>query len=129
MIAGGALSRFLRVRRGVGGGPGNLGPGREAASAGTSEPRPSPEAPGTAGQTAVTIYSSPTCGCCAQYAAYLEEEGFQGTVARMKNVDDIKDSLGLPDDGRSCHTAVIGRSFVEGHVPVAAIAKLLEEQP
>ena len=114
---------------GAGGGPSNQGPGREAASVGTAEPRASPEARGTTGQTAVTIYSSPTCGCCAQYAVYLEEEGFQVTLERTNNVDEIKDSLGIPDDVRSCHTAVIGRYFVEGHVPVAAIAKLLEEQP
>jgi hypothetical protein len=29
----------------------------------------------------------------------------------------------------SCHTAKIGNYIVEGHVPAAAVAKLLEQQP
>ncbi len=50
-------------------------------------------------------------------------------MAMTDNVDEIKDRLNIPQDMWSCHTAVIGGYFVEGHVPVAAIRKLLEEQP
>jgi hypothetical protein len=30
---------------------------------------------------------------------------------------------------RSCHTSTIGRYFVEGHVPFAAIQQLMEQRP
>jgi hypothetical protein len=30
---------------------------------------------------------------------------------------------------RSCHTLTIGGYFIEGHVPVEAVRKLLDEQP
>jgi hypothetical protein len=78
---------------------------------------------------AITIYSSPTCGCCAQYATYLEDEGFTVTLVRTDGIDEIKDRFGIPQDMRSCHTSVIRDYFVEGHVPVAAIQKLLTEEP
>ena len=78
---------------------------------------------------AITIYSSPTCGCCAAYATYLEDEGFAVTLVRTNSVDEIKDRFGIPEDMRSCHTSVIGDYFVEGHVPAAAIQKLLTEKP
>jgi hypothetical protein len=45
------------------------------------------------------------------------------------DVDEIKDDLGIPETMHSCHTTLIGEYFVEGHVPVEAIQKLLEEQP
>jgi len=41
----------------------------------------------------------------------------------------LKDRLGVPPFLRSCHTAVVGRYFVEGHVPAEAIAKLLRQSP
>jgi hypothetical protein len=41
----------------------------------------------------------------------------------------VKVRLGVPTTLYSCHTAQIGKYIVEGHVPVPAIAKLLEEKP
>ncbi len=41
----------------------------------------------------------------------------------------VAKKLGVPDRVRSCHTAVIGGYFVEGHVPAADIRKLLRERP
>ncbi|MDR7554669.1 MAG: DUF411 domain-containing protein [Armatimonadota bacterium] len=44
-------------------------------------------------------------------------------------LDEVKHRHRVPHELASCHTAVAGRYFVEGHVPVAAIARLLREQP
>ena len=30
---------------------------------------------------------------------------------------------------QSCHTAILGKYFIEGHVPLEAINKLLKERP
>ncbi len=79
--------------------------------------------------TVITVYSSPTCSCCHGYEAYLEENGFEVEPIRTEDVSEIKDDLNIPDDMRSCHTAKVGEYFIEGHVPVEAIWKLLEEQP
>lgn len=36
---------------------------------------------------------------------------------------------GIGDSVASCHTAVVDGYTIEGHVPVAAISRLLSEQP
>ena len=77
----------------------------------------------------VTLYKSPNCGCCVKHTAYLEDQGFQVDVRLVDNMQSIKDMYQIPMGMQSCHTAIIGNYFVEGHVPVEAINKLLEEQP
>ena len=77
----------------------------------------------------VTLYSSPTCGCCHEYEKYLEENGFEVEPISTDDLTEIKDNLSIPTDMQSCHTVTIEGYFVEGHVPVKAIRKLLEEQP
>ncbi len=47
----------------------------------------------------------------------------------VDDVTDMKNDLGIPQDMWSCHTSMVGDYFVEGHVPVEAIRKLLDEQP
>ena len=37
----------------------------------------------------------------------------------------IKEQMGVPDAVWSCHTAVIGKYVIEGHVPIEAIQDLL----
>lgn len=41
----------------------------------------------------------------------------------------VKEAYGVPSAMTSCHTSDIGGYFVEGHVPMGAIDKLLAEQP
>lgn len=77
----------------------------------------------------VVVYRSPTCGCCAQYEEYLEGEGFSIQSEVTEDMDAIKDQYGVPAEAESCHTALFGDYVVEGHVPIEAIDKLLEEEP
>jgi hypothetical protein len=46
-----------------------------------------------------------------------------------ENIGAVKDVYGIPAEMRSCHTSTIGRYFVEGHVPFAAIQQLMEQHP
>ena len=41
-------------------------------------------------------------------------------------MDAIKDEMGVPKGVRSCHTALLERYLVEGHVPAADLRRLLE---
>ena len=84
---------------------------------------------GDQAQAIVTVYSSPTCGCCHGYEEYLEEHGFEVESIRTDDVPEMKDELKIPEEMRSCHTAKVGEYYIEGHVPVEAIWKLLEEHP
>jgi hypothetical protein len=78
--------------------------------------------------TAVTLYKSPTCGCCEKYVDYLRENGFAVEDVNESDMDAIKKRHGVSHIA-SCHTALVGGYVVEGHVPVAAIRKLLKEKP
>ena len=50
----------------------------------------------TATKPEITVYKSPTCGCCKEWVTYLEEEGFAVSAIDHDNVDQIKVELGLP---------------------------------
>lgn len=78
---------------------------------------------------AVTLYKSPNCGCCSGHAKALEEAGFSVTIEETNDLAMVKRSHNIPANGESCHTSVIGDYVVEGHVPLEAIEKLLDEKP
>jgi hypothetical protein len=60
---------------------------------------------------------------------HLRAGGFAPTVHDEEDMDAIKDSMGVPGAVRSCHTAVLGRYVIEGHVPVDDIRRLLADRP
>lgn len=78
----------------------------------------------------IDIYKSLTCGCCDVYSNYVD-----GKVSSRVNVFDIQDSneikrqYGVPSELQSCHTTIVEGYFIEGHVPLEAVEKLLKEQP
>ena len=47
----------------------------------------------------------------------------------MTSLDLIKKKHNIPGEMQSCHTSVVGKYFIEGHVPIEAINKLLKDQP
>lgn len=78
---------------------------------------------------AMTVYKSPTCGCCAAWVDHVKAAGFRVTVVDTSNLEPIKARYGvLPGQG-SCHTATVGGYVIEGHVPAADIRRLLTERP
>jgi hypothetical protein len=78
--------------------------------------------------TEITLHKSPTCGCCEKYVDYLRENGFAVRAVNESDMDAIKDRHGVSHVA-SCHTALVNGYVVEGHVPVAAIRKMLKEKP
>ena len=78
----------------------------------------------------VTVYKSPTCGCCTKWVTYLEDNGYPVKAIDTTTMDEVKASLGLSDNRlKSCHTAVVDGYIVEGHVPVSDIERLISEKP
>jgi hypothetical protein len=98
-------------------------------SGGSDGTATSPPAVSNVGELAITVYKSPTCGCCSGWEEYLREHGFSVTSVPTDDMDSVKGEHGIPEDMQSCHTAVIGDYYIEGHVPIEAIMQLLEEQP
>ncbi|WP_224418222.1 MULTISPECIES: DUF411 domain-containing protein [unclassified Modicisalibacter] len=79
--------------------------------------------------TDATLHRNPNCGCCEQYARYLEKQGWEVDVVSENDLSSIKREAGVPESLASCHTMQVGDYVVEGHVPLAAIDKLLRETP
>ncbi|MFH0951678.1 MAG: DUF411 domain-containing protein [Patescibacteria group bacterium] len=76
-----------------------------------------------------TVYKSPTCGCCVKHSAYLKDNGFAVQIEKTDDMSAVKAEHQIPQNMESCHTTVIGDYFIEGHVPIEAIEKLLTEKP
>ena len=84
---------------------------------------------GKSGQK-ITVYKSPTCGCCQGWADYLKDNGFTVETVNTSKLDEIRKEHGLTNPRlASCHTAVVGGYVVEGHVPADDIWRLLSERP
>lgn len=77
----------------------------------------------------MTVYKSPTCGCCSAWIDHVRGGGFTVAVRDINDLDSVKKDLGIPAALGSCHTAVVGRYLVEGHVPADVIDKMLAERP
>lgn len=77
----------------------------------------------------ITVYKTPTCGCCSAWVEHLSAAGFDAQIIDRPDLTPMRARFGAPEDLRSCHFAIIGRYIVEGHVPAASINKLLSDAP
>ena len=78
---------------------------------------------------AVTVYKSPTCGCCTAWAEHMEAAGFPVETVDVDDLGAVKARHGIPPAYGSCHTATVGGYAVEGHVPAEDVKRLLAERP
>lgn len=81
------------------------------------------------GRPRIEVYKTPTCGCCGAWADHMERAGFPVSRHDLEVLDPIKTRAGVPAELESCHTAFVAGYALEGHVPLAAIEKLLAERP
>ena len=77
----------------------------------------------------VEVFKTPSCGCCNGYVLFLEKEKFKVKQTNMGSLHAIKQKFNIPLEMQSCHTTTMDKYFIEGHVPLEAINKLLKEQP
>ncbi len=77
----------------------------------------------------IMLYKNPQCGCCGAYANYLRGNGFAVTVVETQDLPLMNARYGVPHAFQSCHLTTVDRYFVEGHVPVDVIKRLLAEKP
>jgi hypothetical protein len=79
--------------------------------------------------TAITVYKTPTCGCCSAWIDHLKENGFAVTAKDVPDLTALKRHYGVTQELASCHTGFVNGYVIEGHVPADAITKLLREAP
>ncbi|MCQ0093617.1 DUF411 domain-containing protein [Roseovarius sp. M141] len=77
----------------------------------------------------MVVTKTPNCGCCTAWADLAAAEGYDVEIIENADYTATKHAHGVPGDLASCHSARIGGYVVEGHVPFAALAKLLRDKP
>lgn len=77
----------------------------------------------------MSVYKSPSCGCCQKWVDYMRSHGFDPKVQDVENIGAVKLKLGVREEFSSCHTSEIGGYVVEGHVPVETVQRMLKERP
>ena len=84
-------------------------------------------------ELAMTVYKTPTCGCCQKWVDHLHENNLASNVVSMDDLSPIKTKYNIAGQYRSCHTGVVtteaGGYIFEGHVPAEHIAAFLENPP
>lgn len=82
----------------------------------------------TAG-TKLQLIKDPNCGCCADHALYMRDHGYVVEISESERLTEMRAELGVPEQMAGCHVILADGYVIEGHVPAAAIDKLLTEKP
>jgi hypothetical protein len=77
----------------------------------------------------ILVHKDPNCGCCTGWVRHLKDAGFAVTVEETRDLQPVRKRLGVPADLAACHTAEVDGYVLEGHVPAAAVRRLLEKRP
>jgi hypothetical protein len=95
--------------------------------------KPTPAAqvkkPAVAAQATGKVYLTPTCGCCSKWVDHMAASGFALERVVTTELEAVAPRKGVPAGLRSCHTAVIGKYLIEGHVPADVVKRLQKENP
>lgn len=83
----------------------------------------------TADSPEITVYRSPTCGCCGKWLEHMKANQFKVKDVISDNMPAIKQQYGVPAQLASCHTAIVNGYVIEGHVPASDVKRLLTEKP
>ena len=86
-------------------------------------------AAGGAAPIKISVYKSPSCGCCGEWVKHMQANGFDVQVIPMEDVSSVARASGVPNKLGSCHTALVGAYVIEGHVPADLVKKILNEKP
>lgn len=78
--------------------------------------------------TAVEVYKSSTCKCCAKWVDHMRANGFTVNTHDVGNKE-ARERAGISTHLGSCHTALVDGYAIEGHVPAEDIKRLLRERP
>jgi hypothetical protein len=98
-------------------------------SGGLQAQKPAPKAMQKPAAVAGKVFLTPTCGCCGKWVDHMKAAGFDMEREVTTELEKVAPRQKVPVNLRSCHTAVIGKYLIEGHVPADVVQKLLKEGP
>lgn len=83
--------------------------------------------------SSMTVYKTPTCGCCGKWVDHVNENGFKSKVVELNELSSIKKQYSIQGRYQSCHTGVVshanGDYIFEGHIPSEYIHSFLANPP
>lgn len=96
----------------------------------TSTPALGTGAPSDAAGAALTVFASPTCGCCTLWVDQLTAQGFTVDVDHQASMEQVFARHGIRQSEQSCHLgrSATGALFV-GHIPGRFITEYLADPP
>ena len=78
----------------------------------------------------LTVYKSPTCGCCGKWVEHLESNDFSINSVNRDDMASIKQQAGIGSQYQSCHSGFSSQGYIfEGHVPARYIEAFLSAPP
>lgn len=77
----------------------------------------------------MTVYKDASCGCCGGWVEHMIKAGYRVKALDVDDLASVKARYGVSNQLASCHTAEIAGYVVEGHVPAAAVERLLSSHP
>ena len=77
----------------------------------------------------LTVYATPTCGCCKNWMSHMADNGFDVEVVYQNDLSGVRAAHSVPGEVASCHMGVVEDYVVEGHVPGEVVLRLLREAP
>lgn len=81
------------------------------------------------GNVNMTVYRSPSCGCCGGWIEHAKNHGFQVTDIKTDDIEAVKEEHNISQDLAACHTTMIDGYVMEGHIPVDDIKRFLKQKP
>jgi hypothetical protein len=77
----------------------------------------------------ITVYKDPNCGCCHAWADALAKAGFLVKTEHVTDLSSVKVKFNVPAVMQGCHTGVVDGKYLEGHVTLKALQRMLDEKP
>jgi hypothetical protein len=85
--------------------------------------------PNYSGTREMTVYRSPSCGCCGGWIEQAKKHGFKIEDIKTQEMEALKQKYNVPPELASCHTTVIDGYVMEGHIPADDIKRFLTQKP
>ena len=85
--------------------------------------------PSYSGTLNMTVYRSPSCGCCGVWVEHAKKHGFKIEDLKTESMEALKQKYNVPSELASCHTTIIDGYVMEGHIPADDIKRFLASKP
>ncbi|MGK0375432.1 MAG: hypothetical protein ACJA2E_001911 [Arenicella sp.] len=86
-----------------------------------------------AAEPVMTVYKTPTCGCCQKWVDHMSDNNVATEVVSLADLSSIKAKYAIAGRYRSCHTGIVvtdsGDYVFEGHVPAEYVKAFLANPP